>query len=100
MGVPAQDLIACVGPGIGARRYEVGEDVHKAFVERNPAAATSFASRQGGKYLVDLYGLARQRLAAAGVAGVYCGGVWPASHKRFFSLCPEPALRAKVRPIL
>jgi YfiH family protein len=85
MGVPPQDLIAYVGPGIGGRRYEVGEDVHKAFVERNPAAATSFVPRRNGKYLVDLYGLARQRLAAAGVAGVYGGGFCTASEERFFS---------------
>jgi copper oxidase (laccase) domain-containing protein len=85
MGVPPQDLIAYVGPGIGARRYEVGEDVHKAFVERNPAAATSFVPRRNGTYLVDLYGLARQRLAAAGVAEVHGGEFCTASEERFFS---------------
>ena len=85
MGVPPQDLIAYVGPGIGARRYEVGEDVHKAFVERNPAAATSFVPRRNGTCLVDLYGLARQRLAAAGVAEVHGGEFCTASEERFFS---------------
>ncbi len=54
MGVPSRDIIAYIGPGIGARRYEVGEDVHQAFVGRNPAAATSFAPRQNGTYFVDL----------------------------------------------
>ncbi len=85
MGVPPQDLIAYVGPGIGARRYEVGEDVRKAFVDRNPVAARSFAPRQDGKYLVDLYGLARQRLATAGVAEVHGGEFCTASEERFFS---------------
>lgn len=85
MGVPPQDLIAYVGPGIGARRYEVGEDVHKAFVERSPAATASFVPRRNGTYLVDLYGLARQRLAAAGVAEVYGGEFCTASEERFFS---------------
>jgi len=85
MGVPSRDIIAYIGPGIGARRYEVGEDVRKAFVDRDPAAARSFAPRQGGKYLVDLYGLARQRLAAAGVAGIYGGGFCTAGEERFFS---------------
>ena len=85
MGVPSRDIIAYIGPGIGAHRYEVGEDVRKAFVDRDPAAARSFAPRQGGKYLVDLYGLARQRLAAAGVAGIYGGGFCTASEVRFFS---------------
>jgi len=85
MGVPSRDIIAYIGPGIGAHRYEVGENVRKAFVDRDPAAARSFAPRQGGKYLVDLYGLARQRLAAAGVAGIYGGGFCTASEVRFFS---------------
>jgi YfiH family protein len=85
MGMPSQDIIAYIGPGIGAHRYEVGEDVRKAFVDRDPAAARSFAPRQCGKYLVDLYGLARQRLAAAGVAGIHGGGFCTASEERFFS---------------
>jgi YfiH family protein len=85
MGVPPRDLIAYIGPGIGARRYEVGEDVRKAFVDTDPAAARSFAPRQDGKYLVDLYGLAQQRLAAAGVAEVYGGECCTASEERFFS---------------
>ena len=85
MGVPPRDLIAYIGPGIGARCYEVGEDVREAFVEPDPAAAGSFAPRQDGKYLVDLYGLARRRLAAAGVAEVYGGEFCTASDARFFS---------------
>src|SRR2546428_2561393 len=84
MGVPSRDIIAYIGPGIGARRYEVGEDVRKAFVDKDPAAARSFAPRQDGKYLVDLYGLARQRLAAAGVSGVVGGGVWRHIGKSLF----------------
>jgi len=39
MGVPSRDIIAYIGPGIGAHRYEVGENVRKAFVDRDPAAA-------------------------------------------------------------
>ena len=37
------------------------------------------------KNLADLYGLARQRLAAAGVAGIHGGGFCTASEERFFS---------------
>lgn len=85
MDAPPHDLIAYIGPGIGARRYEVGEDVRKAFVDRDPAAARSFAPRQDGKYLADLCDLARQRLAAAGVAEVYGGEFCTASEERFFS---------------
>jgi YfiH family protein len=85
MDVPPQELIAYIGPGIGARRYEVGEDVHRAFVGADPAAATSFAPGQNGTYLVDLYEIARQRLAAAGVAEVHGGEFCTATEERFFS---------------
>jgi YfiH family protein len=85
MDAPPQDLIAYIGPGIGARRYEVGEDVRKAFVDRDRAAAKAFAPRQNGTYLADLYALARQRLAAAGVAEVHGGEFCTASEERFFS---------------
>jgi copper oxidase (laccase) domain-containing protein len=85
MGVPSRDIIAYIGPGIGARRYEVGEDVRKAFVDRDPTAAKSFAPRQNGTYFADLYDLARQRLAAAGVAEVYGGEFCTATEGRFFS---------------
>ncbi len=85
MGVPSGDIIAYIGPGIGARRYEVGEDVRKAFVGRDPAAASSFEPRQNGTYFADLRDLARRRLAAAGVAEVYGGEFCTASEARFFS---------------
>jgi YfiH family protein len=84
MGSPA-DLIAYIGPGIGPHRYEVGEDVRRAFVDRDSAAAASFAPARDGKYFADLYALARGLLAAAGVAEVYGGGFCTASEERFFS---------------
>ena len=85
MGGSPRDLIAYIGPGIGARRYEVGEDVRGAFVAEDRGAAESFAPRLDGKYLADLDGLARRRLAAAGVTEVYGGGYCTASDERFFS---------------
>jgi hypothetical protein len=85
MAASPGDLIAYIGPGIGPQHYEVGEDVRKAFVERDAAAAASFARHGDGKYLADLYALARSRLAAAGVASVYGGGFCTASERRFFS---------------
>jgi YfiH family protein len=85
MNVPASDLIAYIGPGIGPRHYEVGEDVRQAFVGEEPDAAAAFASRQNGKYLADLARLARRRLSAAGVDEVHGGGECTVSDERFFS---------------
>ncbi|MBP7567017.1 MAG: peptidoglycan editing factor PgeF [Burkholderiaceae bacterium] len=67
----ARNTLAWLGPCIGPREFEVGEDVRQAFVAADPHAAAAFATLGGGKYLADLPILARQRLAAAGVSGVW-----------------------------
>jgi purine-nucleoside/S-methyl-5'-thioadenosine phosphorylase / adenosine deaminase len=85
MGLPPGNLIAYIGPGIGARRYEVGDEVRRAFVDKDPSAAGSFAPGRDGKHFADLYALARARLAAAGVTDTYGGGFCTASDERFFS---------------
>lgn len=85
MGVPARELLAYIGPGIGPQAYEVGADVRDAFVKRDPGAAAAFAPRPGGKFMADLAALARMALAACGVRDVYGGGVCTASDRRFFS---------------
>ena len=85
MGVPASDLVAYLGPGIGPRRYEVGENVRQAFVGTSPEAEAAFAPGQGGKYHADLAKLARQRLSAAGIGEVHGANLCTASDERFFS---------------
>lgn len=74
MGAHGDALVAWLGPAIGPDAYEVGEDVRTAFLARDDAAATAFAPRGGGKYLCDLYALARMRLRAAGVTRISGGG--------------------------
>ena len=85
MSAPPGNLMAYLGPGIGPRAYEVGGEVREAFVRQDAQAAAAFAPRPGGKYLADLYALARQRLAAAGVGEVHGGGFCTWSEARFFS---------------
>ncbi|MEO8159056.1 MAG: peptidoglycan editing factor PgeF [Betaproteobacteria bacterium] len=74
LGVPARDLLAYLGPAIGPVAFEVGDEVRAAFVSADPAAALAFEPHKPGKWLADLFLLARQRLAAAGVTSVYGGG--------------------------
>lgn len=71
----AGELMAWLGPAIGSDNFEVGEDVRAAFAERDPRTAAAFHVRPEvpGKYLADIYLLARQALAAAGVNAVYGG---------------------------
>jgi purine-nucleoside/S-methyl-5'-thioadenosine phosphorylase / adenosine deaminase len=85
-GVPASDLLAYIGPGIGASAFEVGNDVHQAFVGRDPKAAGAFKPHAAGKWLADLAALARAALARCGITRVYGGGLCTYSDPvRFYS---------------
>lgn len=68
MHTPPSGLIAWLGPAAGPADYEIGEDVHHAFVGQDPRAASAFTSTRPGHWKVDLYALARQRLHAVGMA--------------------------------
>ncbi|HET7098556.1 MAG TPA: laccase domain-containing protein, partial [Casimicrobiaceae bacterium] len=70
---PGQTL-AWIGPGIGPRAYEVGADVRDAHCADDPDAAACFAARAPGKWLADLYALARRRLERSGIRSIYGGG--------------------------
>jgi YfiH family protein len=76
LGAQPRDLVAWLGPGIGPDAFEVGGEVRAAFCDSDPGAASCFAPLAQGKWLADLAGLARRRLAAAGVShvggGDYC----------------------------
>ena len=68
------EVLCWLGPAIGPDAFEVGADVRDAFLGVDPAAAGAFVpAGQPGKYLADLYALARQRLTRAGV-GMVSGG--------------------------
>jgi len=65
-------IIAWLGPCIGPQAFEVGDEVRDAFVANDPAALDLFTPTQvNGKWLANLSGLARLRLAALGVTQIY-----------------------------
>lgn len=75
MQVEATEVLAWLGPAIGPQSFEVGEDVRAAFVAHSAQAQSAFVPTGApGKYLADLYLLARQRLTALGVTRIYGGG--------------------------
>ena len=74
MRVPGEHIIAWLGPAAGPAHYEVGDEVRAAFVDGDAGAATAFMATRPGHWRVDLYALARRRLAALGVSRVYGGG--------------------------
>lgn len=70
MGVPGEALLAWLGPAIGPRHFEVGGEVRDVFSAHDPQAARAFVARPDGKWLCDIYLLARQRLADLGVCRI------------------------------
>lgn len=79
-----EDLLAWMGPSAGPQRYEVGAEVRDAFLDGDPAAAAAFQATRAGHWLVDLYGLARQRLSRAGVSRLSGGGLCTISDPAHF----------------
>ena len=73
MGVPGEEVIACLGPAIGPQAFEVGDEVRSAFVAVDENAAEAFKPTVNSKWLADIYWLARQRLQRKGVTRVYGG---------------------------
>ncbi len=94
-GQVAQQTLAWLGPCIGPRSFEVGAEVRAAFIAHDAAAGAHFTAvaQEGGgapKYLANLAGLARQRLAALGITAIYGndgGDAWCTvlNGSRFFS---------------
>lgn len=86
MNVPAEEVLAWLGPAIGPQAFEVGEDVRSAFIDVSGEAAAAFGAGQQGKWLADIYQLARQRLSAKGLTQVFGGDLCTVSEAdRFFS---------------
>lgn len=69
------EIIAWMGPAIGPQAFEVGDEVRETFVSNLPESVKAFKSGLVGKWLADIYELARLRLARAGVTHVYGGGM-------------------------
>ncbi|PRG31249.1 peptidoglycan editing factor PgeF [Burkholderia multivorans] len=92
-GGAAADVHAFLGPAIGPRAFEVGADVRDAFLDtatqsEHDETRRAFVAIDGapGKYLADLYALARVRVARAGVVHVSGGDACTLTERaRFYS---------------
>jgi YfiH family protein len=79
-------LLAWLGPAIGPEVFEVGAEVRAVFLALDERCAAYFRPSPAGRWLADIYALARLQLQAAGVGAVYGGG-WCTytDAERFFS---------------
>jgi hypothetical protein len=73
----AGEITAWMGPAIGPHAFEVGQDVFDSFAQALPGIDVGFAftarPEHPGKYLADMFGLARRMLARDGVTSVAGG---------------------------
>ncbi len=91
LAVAPDQVLVWLGPAIGPTAFEVGPEVREAFVRQMPEAQQAFVpSANAGKFMADIYLLARLRLAARGVTAVYGGGFCTVSDPRFFSYRRSP----------
>ena len=85
----AKDILAWLGPAIGPQAFEVGSDVLDAFQYAGvPFPADSFMKipNKPGKYLANLYALARSRLKSIGLQRIYGGDYCTLNQaEKFFS---------------
>ena len=88
LNVSPANIIAWMGPAIGSDAFEVGSDVFGALTIASSEDASAFQPIAGkrGKYLADIYELARRRLRRAGVHAIFGGKFCTVSDAaRFFS---------------
>jgi len=80
------ELLVWLGPAIGPDCFEVGVEVRDAFVQKSAAFMTAFKQQSNGKWLADIYQLARIDLATLGIDKIYGGGFCTVTEQeRFYS---------------
>jgi hypothetical protein len=95
MKVEANRILAWLGPAIGPKVYEVGDEVRAAFREKE-----AFSPARPGHWLLDLYAVARQRLRVCGVERVFGGGECTYSDPRRFHSYRRDGTRARMAALL
>lgn len=87
MSTEPEKVMVWLGPAIGPDKFEVGDEVRDTFISHSHIAEDAFkTSDEKGKWLADIYMLARQRLRAAGVTDIYGGDFCTVTDsERFFS---------------
>ncbi|MFV1996873.1 MAG: peptidoglycan editing factor PgeF [Acidiferrobacterales bacterium] len=73
MAVEESQLLVWLGPAIGSKNFEVGEEVYRAFITQFSGAEKAFESAGAGHWYADLYLLARMQLRSLGVDQVFGG---------------------------
>ena len=87
MPIVPEETLVWLGPAIGPQFFEVGDDVRDLFlIQDNKYAQAFVAVQQSGKWLMDVYHVARQQLLEMNITQVYGGQFCTyQEEQRFFS---------------
>jgi YfiH family protein len=86
MAMPGAEILAWLGPCIGADRFEIGPEVRDALVAGDPGADGCVRPGRADRWHADLQALARRRLIALGIESVTAAAACTFSDsRRFFS---------------
>lgn len=90
-----------LGPAIGPADFEVGDEVREAFVAQDAINSRAFQPLAQGKWLADIYQLARHNLLRLGVDQI-SGGDWStvADPQRFYSYRREGARTGRMASLI
>ncbi|MFD0709547.1 purine nucleoside phosphorylase YfiH [Photorhabdus akhurstii] len=81
----SHQIQAWLGPAIGAKKFEVGNEVLQAFTSQHADLSQAFIPF-GEKYLADIYLLAKLKLQSVGVNAIFGGSECTVTNKeKFFS---------------
>jgi polyphenol oxidase len=70
---PASRILAWLGPAIGPKVFEVGDEVRATFLRWHASSKAAFVKNARDRWFADIYLLARLRLEALGIAMIYGG---------------------------
>ncbi|MFC6339267.1 peptidoglycan editing factor PgeF [Pseudomonas sp. CCM 7891] len=91
LDVEPAEVLVWLGPAIGPQAFEVGPEVREVFMQQLLVTAEAFVPSQNpGKFMADIYQLARLRLAERGITAVYGGGFCTVTDPRFYSYRRSP----------
>lgn len=84
--MPNGAVSAWLGAAIGAAAFEVGAEVREQFMRHSADASAAFVLQPNGRYLADIYQLARLRLLVLGISDIQAGDLCTvADPERFYS---------------
>lgn len=101
LAMRCREMSVWLGPAIGPDNFEVGDEVREAFVCHHAAATQAFKGNGPGKWLADIYQLARLQLAELGVDRIYGGGYCTvADARRFYSYRRDGAATGRMASLI